>query len=395
MTWAVWITGLPGSGKSAIVRAAAAALAVRGESVEILELDVLRRVLTPVPRYDAAERDAVYRALVAIARSLTRADRAVLIDATGHRRGWRKLARACIANFAEVQLVCRVDVARERERTRAAGHHPLGIYAKAGYPGATVPGVDVAYEDATFAELVIDTTWESVQSAGLRVAVLSRSLGRAFAPPVQSRGWALWISGPPGSGKTTLASNVDARLNARGVKTAVVNVTDVTTLITADGVPSPLQREIAMRAIVVAAKLLVEAGLAVIIDGPAPVRDAGELARQHLERFAQVELACPAELRRMRERAARWALMPCPTACRSAALPDLGLDYEATRHPDLVLYTDVLDRQTAVEEVLRLIAAVERAVCDRRVANLATRGSRAARAGVWRPARAQVSNTWT
>ncbi len=73
MSWAVWITGVPGSGKSAIARAAAATLAAGGEFVRILELDALRRTLTPAPIYDDTERQAVYRALVVIARALTHA----------------------------------------------------------------------------------------------------------------------------------------------------------------------------------------------------------------------------------------------------------------------------------------------------------------------------------
>src|SRR5512132_3625711 len=122
MSWALWITGLPGSGKSVIARAAAADLAAHGERVTILELDALRRTLTPTPTYGGAEREAVYRALVMIARSLTRAGRPVIIDATAHRREWRALARSSIEDFAEVQLVCPLEIVRERERTRGPGH---------------------------------------------------------------------------------------------------------------------------------------------------------------------------------------------------------------------------------------------------------------------------------
>jgi adenylylsulfate kinase len=46
MSWAVWISGLPGSGKSAIARAAAAELQARGK-VMVLELDRIRKVHAP------------------------------------------------------------------------------------------------------------------------------------------------------------------------------------------------------------------------------------------------------------------------------------------------------------------------------------------------------------
>jgi adenylylsulfate kinase len=365
MSWAIWITGVPGSGKSAIARAAVAALHAEGERVQHLELDELRRTLTPEPTHDAAEREAVYRALVAVAVALTRAGQPVVIDATAHRRAWRDLARACIADFAEVQLLCPLDVARERERTRPAGHHPRGIYARAGQPGATVPGVDVAYEAAPAPELAIDTTRESVEEAGARVAALARTLGGRAPATIVHAGWAVWISGRPGTGKTTVAAELSARLDARGVTSAVVDAAAFLALVTAGRPPSRLQREVATRAVVAAARRLVDAGLAVLIEGATPVGYADRIARELLERFAHVELVCPTDVCRARERAVRWNLVPRPAAVLPGTEPDLGLDYEPPLRPDLVLFTDVLDPQFTTAEVLRLIDGLERAARQR------------------------------
>ena len=368
MSWAIWITGLPGSGKSAIARAAVAELAARGERVEHLELDVLRRTLTPVPTYDAAERDAVYRALVLLARTLTRAGQPVLIDATGHRRGWRDLARACIGDFAEVQLVCPLEVARERERVREPGHHPRAIYARAGRPGAAVPGVDVAYEPALAPELTIDTTQESVESAGARVAALARSFGRNDAVGWASgaSGWALWISGRPGSGKTTLTSAVCERLSGMGTPATVVDAGVFADFIGPGGPLTDAQRDIAMRAVVEVARRLHDLGMAVIIDGTTRLGDGGRLARELIDVFAQVELVCPPEICRMRERAVRWQLVACPSSARPTAGPDLGLGYESTTCPDLMVFTDVVDERVAAAEILYVVERLERSARHRR-----------------------------
>jgi adenylylsulfate kinase len=51
MSWAIWITGLPGSGKTTLARSAAAALEARGIPVKVLELDEIREVITPEPAY--------------------------------------------------------------------------------------------------------------------------------------------------------------------------------------------------------------------------------------------------------------------------------------------------------------------------------------------------------
>lgn len=186
MSWAIWVTGVPGSGKSAIARALAERLRAAGEPVDVLELDVIRRALTPTPTYSDDEREVVYRALVYLARSLVEHGVPVIIDATAHRRAWRDLARAAIAAFAEVQLVCPLEVARERERTRHDSHAPPGIYAGATRPGATVPGVNVAYEPALAPEVTIDTSAEDVDSAVARLLPLARELARR-APPSRGR----------------------------------------------------------------------------------------------------------------------------------------------------------------------------------------------------------------
>lgn len=189
VAWAIWITGLPGSGKSTVARQVADALSAEGVAVTVLELDEIRQVLTPQPTYTDAEREVVYRALVYMAKLLTEAGVPVLIDATAHRRAWRDLARRLIPAFAEVRLVCPIDVCAERERSRHGSHAPRDIYARAGRPGATVPGVYRPYEESSGAELVLDTHERELYAVVREVVALARRLGRlasrgAPAPPV-------------------------------------------------------------------------------------------------------------------------------------------------------------------------------------------------------------------
>jgi protein-L-isoaspartate(D-aspartate) O-methyltransferase len=172
MSWALWITGLPGSGKSVIARAVAERLRAEDVAVTVLELDAIRRVLTPTPTYSDAEREAVYRALVYIGASLVQDGRPVIFDATAHRRAWRDLARATVPSFAEIQLLCPLEVCREREVGRPRGQAPAGIYATAARPGARVPGVNVEYEVARAAELTIDTVALDVEAAATAVVDL-------------------------------------------------------------------------------------------------------------------------------------------------------------------------------------------------------------------------------
>lgn len=355
MSWAIWITGLPGSGKSVIARAAVERLRAEGRRVALLEMDAMRRVVTPDPTYSDVERDRVYRALVYVATSLVQAGVPVLIDATAHRRQWRDLARATIRNFAEVQLDCPLQVCREREATRPRGHAPSGIYAAAGRPGATVPGVDVDYERAIASELVIDTVRQTVDEAAAAVA----GLARRFSAPAafsDTPAWVIWMTGLPGSGKTTLAWGLaDRLLKEHGVTVHVLDLHAARTAVTGGGPVTPGDDEIVHLALAYAAKALSDAGVAVIVDATAPRRTWRERARGLIPRFAEVQLKCAAPLCGARERAVRWHLAggrlaaPPPTAA-----PDVVMHYEYALRPDLTIHTDVEDPWTAVDELLCL-----------------------------------------
>jgi len=67
----------------AVAEAVESALRAQGEPVAHLELDVIRRTLTPSPTYSETERDVVYRALVFMATALTGVGVPVIIGAKG------------------------------------------------------------------------------------------------------------------------------------------------------------------------------------------------------------------------------------------------------------------------------------------------------------------------
>jgi adenylylsulfate kinase len=372
VSWAIWITGLPGSGKTALARAAAAALKAEGEPVRVLELDEIRETLTPRPVYSDAERDVVYRALAYLAQLLTEQGVPVIIDATAHRREWRDMARVAIPRFAEVQLVCPSEVCREREETRPPGHAPRGIYARAGRPGATVPGVDVPYEPALLPEVVIDTSKESVADGAARIVELARTLGferRAGTISGTGPGWAIWITGRPGSGKTTLAERVAEAVTARGTRVRVLDLGTVRRFLLHGRPAAENQQEIVHRALIYGAKLLTEAGVAVIVDATAPRRAWREAARDLIPCFAEVQLVCPAEICIERERASRWGLSGGrPEHSRGpghATLPEVAVVYEESLRPDLVLHTHVGAPWSRVDQVLFLIHRLRRVASGR------------------------------
>jgi len=157
MAFAVWFTGLPGSGKTVIASRTASIIRQKGFNIRILQLDEIRRVLTPAPKYTDDERDIVYASLGYMAKLLTECGTNVFIDATANRRRYRDAARKIIPQFAEVFIKCPLSVCMEREAHRKAAFSPKGIYKKSAQAGATVPGVNVPYEEPLNPEIVIES----------------------------------------------------------------------------------------------------------------------------------------------------------------------------------------------------------------------------------------------
>lgn len=169
--WCVWITGLPGSGKSVVSVALMKIMSKKHIHAQLLSSDELRRVLTPKPDYSLEERDTVYRTLVYIAHLLTVNGTNVIIDATGNRRSYRDEARLQIPRFIEVYLECPLEVCIEREVKRVNTHNaPSRIYVKAFEGNApTVPGIGQPYEPPLRPEVTINTVRCSPMEGARRI----------------------------------------------------------------------------------------------------------------------------------------------------------------------------------------------------------------------------------
>lgn len=168
--FAVWITGLPASGKSTIAAKLIAQLDARGVRVALLESDELRKVFTPRPRYDPEERDNFYRQMVYVGALLTRHGVPVVFDATANRRLYREWARQQIPKFVEVYVECPLATCMARD--------PKGIYRRAREGEAqSVPGLQVAYEVPEKPEVVLQGDREAPEGAARRVITKLAELG--------------------------------------------------------------------------------------------------------------------------------------------------------------------------------------------------------------------------
>ena len=145
MSFAVWLTGLSGSGKSAIAKQLLQRLHEKGVDAAVLESDVMRTQLTPFPRYDEADRAFFYGALCRIGSMLVAQGRPVVFDATANRRAYRDAARSAIDRFAEVHVDTPLAV--------CVGRDTKGLY-RSGSTSA-LPGTQVPYEPPFSPEIIV------------------------------------------------------------------------------------------------------------------------------------------------------------------------------------------------------------------------------------------------
>ena len=160
MSFAVWLTGLSGSGKSAIARELVRLLHERGVEVSVLESDVMRTQLTPFPRYDDADRDFFYGSLCDIGCLLVEKQKSVVFDATANRRAYRDAARKRIARFVEIFVDTPLEVCVARD--------PKGLYRK---------GVKIPYEPPHAPELVVRGDQGTPQESAARIVALLEDRG--------------------------------------------------------------------------------------------------------------------------------------------------------------------------------------------------------------------------
>jgi adenylylsulfate kinase len=160
--FAIWLTGLPSSGKTTLALALGDLLAEQGVAVQILDSDELRTRLTPNPQYSPEERDWFYAMITFLTELLVKNGVNVLIAATAPRRAYREQARNHIERFAEVYVYCSIEVCRDRD--------PKGLWKQAQTGKITsLPGMDTPYEPPDAPEVHVDTVRLSKEEAARHI----------------------------------------------------------------------------------------------------------------------------------------------------------------------------------------------------------------------------------
>jgi len=146
----VWITGLPGSGKTTIAGELAPMLEEKGLGVEVFDGDWVRKELSPDLGFTKEDRELHNRRVIHMSALLAKHGVAVIVCLISPYREIRRHARQRIDNFVEVWAKARVETCIERD--------PKGLYAKA-LKGEIkdMTGIQHPYEEPENPEVVVDT----------------------------------------------------------------------------------------------------------------------------------------------------------------------------------------------------------------------------------------------
>jgi adenylylsulfate kinase len=149
----IWLTGLPGSGKTTIAKALSPKLKGSGFKVELLDGDIVRKELSPELGFTKQDRELHARRVVYLCKLLSRNGIATIVSLISPYREFRRYARREINvdnNFYEVYVKCSLGTCMRRD--------PKGLYKKA-LAGEIkdLSGLQDPYEEPENPEVIVDT----------------------------------------------------------------------------------------------------------------------------------------------------------------------------------------------------------------------------------------------
>src|SRR5215217_9493444 len=155
----IWLTGLPGSGKTTIANALYPRLKESGFKVEVLDGDIVRKELSPELGFTKQDRELHARRVVYLCKLLSRNGIISIVCLISPYREFRRYARREINidnNFYEVYVKCSLGACIRRD--------PKGLYKKA-LAGEIkdLTGLQDPYEEPENPEVIVDTEKQTVE----------------------------------------------------------------------------------------------------------------------------------------------------------------------------------------------------------------------------------------
>ncbi len=176
----------------------------------------------------------------------------------------------------------------------------------------------------------------------------------ARARAISQKPCVLWLTGLPAAGKSTVADRLERKLQALGKHTYLLDGDNVRHGLSRDLGFNERDRAENIRRIAEVARLMVDAGLIVIVSFISPFRSERRMARDLMEdgEFFEIFVDAPLEVCEARDPKGLYA-----RARRGEIANFTGIDspYEAPENPELRIDTTVLSPDQAADELVALL----------------------------------------
>jgi adenylylsulfate kinase len=169
----------------------------------------------------------------------------------------------------------------------------------------------------------------------------------------ERKGFALWLTGLSGAGKTTLTEKLVPELRTRGVRVEVLDGDEVRTNLSKGLGFSKEDRDTNIRRIGYVARLLARNGVGVFAAAISPYREVRDEVRRAIERdgaeFIEVFVKCPVEVLARRD---VKGLYKKALAGEIKEFTGVSDPYEEPLAPEIVVETDLESVETSAARII-------------------------------------------
>jgi adenylyl-sulfate kinase len=181
-----------------------------------------------------------------------------------------------------------------------------------------------------------------------------------------AKGFAVWLTGLSGAGKSTIAEALAEALHELGQPVEILDGDVIRTTLSKGLGFSREDRNTNVARIALLSSLLSKHGVAAISAAISPFAEGRDLARAQIENFVEVYVECPLEVVKARDVKGLYARADRGEIPQFTGISD---PYEPPVAPEIVVRTD---RETVAESVAKILAYVgNRQLTERSLAEAA------------------------